>query len=150
MFSSADQSADAGIAFAEAILRQEHLCDALETLADSLPERVDTYTAMRLAGSLVPTLKRCQRLEEQVVFPLLLEQAPARSSMIDRLRAEHLEDEDQAMMLAPAIRAFAQQPAREDAGRLGFALRGLFQPLRRHAAFDRDVLLPLYRRALIG
>tara|TARA_B100001179_G_scaffold81618_1_gene57636 strand:- start:622 stop:1083 length:462 start_codon:yes stop_codon:yes gene_type:complete len=149
IFPSVPPAADDGLDFDAAITRQEQLCDALEALADSLPERIDTYAAMQLAGRIVPTLKRCQRLEERVIFPMILERAHAPVQMIDRLRTEHMEDEDQAIQLTAAIRAYAQYPHREDAGSLGYALRGLFQPLRRHTAFDRDILLPMYRRALL-
>ena len=132
------------------ILLQEQLCDALESLADSLPGQVNTYAAAQLAEQLLPTLWQCQNLEEGTVFPLLLETDCASIQTIDRLRAEHLEDEDHAGILSDAVMAFARNPRRSDADRLGYSLRGLFQPLRRHAAFDRSVILPMYRSALRG
>ena len=72
IFPSVPPAADDGLDFDAAITRQEQLCDALEALADSLPERIDTYAAMQLAGRIVPTLKRCQRLEERVISRHLL------------------------------------------------------------------------------
>ena len=35
---------------------------------------------------------------------------------------------------------------RKDVEEFGYLLRGLFVALRRHLAFDRDYVLPLYRR----
>ena len=135
-------------AFGAGLAQQEILCSALEDLADTLPRQLDTYAAVRLAGRLVPTLTQCQSLEEREVFPLLRQTSDTSAQMLDRLHAEHIEDEDHAAMLADAINGFAHDPAQNDAEALGFFLRGLFQPLRRHVAFDREVILPMYRHAL--
>ena len=120
----------------------------IRDLADTLPRQLDTYVAVRLAGRLVPTLTQCQSLEEREVFPLLRETSDTSAQMLDRLHAEHIEDEDHAAMLADAINRFAYDAAQNDAEALGYFLRGLFQPLRRHVAFDREVILPMYRHAL--
>lgn len=133
---------------AAAILRLEQVCEDLERLADTLPGQVDTYAAVCLAERLLPTLRECQCLEETEVFPLLLKTHGAAPQMIARLHAEHVEDEDHAAMVEDAIIAFVRDPKRGGADKLGYALRGLFQPLRRHVAFDRGVILPSYRAAL--
>ena len=134
--------------FEVAISRQEQLCNALEDLADRLPSQINSYAAAKLADSLLPTLRHCHHLEEQAIFPLLLNAACTAPDTIDRLRAEHLEDEDHAEILSEAIISFAKNPIPGDAERLGYYLRGLFQPLRRHTAFDRGVLLPACRDAI--
>lgn len=136
--------------FERMILRQDRLCLQLEALADALPDRIDTLAAMDLGESLHPVLRRCQQIEEFWVFPAILSADATLGPMVARLRAEHLEDSDHALLLSEALGQFVRDPRRRDAERLGYVLRCLFQPLRRHSAFDRDVVLPLYRRTLTG
>lgn len=126
--------------------RQFEMCRALETLADSLPSRVDTRVAAILVGKLRPTLRQCHRVEETIVFPVLLISGSQISPILDRLRGEHLEDEDHASDVRDAVTAFVTCQSRMDAGEVGYMLRCLFVSLRRHLAFDRDHMLPLYRR----
>lgn len=133
--------------FERLISRQERVCHDLETLADHLPNRIDTLAAKTLADALYPTLRVCQDLEEAYVFPMILKWDAAIGPTVARLRAEHVEDEDHAAMVADAVTRFVRSPCHADADRLGYLIRGLFQPLMRHSAFDRDVILPLYRRA---
>lgn len=129
------------------ISKQDRVCYKLELLADQLPDRVDTLAAQMLANALYPTLRACQGLEETYVFPAILKQDAAIGPTVARLRAEHVEDEDHAVMVAEGVMRFIRSPRRSEADRLGYLIRGLFQPLMRHSAFDRDVILPLYRRA---
>lgn len=134
--------------FGRLIAEQERICHGLEALADTLPHRIDTLAAATLADDLYPTLRACQDHEEARVFPAILDRDAGLAVTVERLRAEHLEDEDLAVMVAEGVQRLVRDPRRTDAGHLGFLMRGLFQPLRRHAAFDRDVILPLYRAAL--
>ncbi|WBU58749.1 hemerythrin domain-containing protein [Paracoccus sediminicola] len=129
------------------ILRQEQVCFDLEMLADQLPYRVDTLAAKKLADTLHPTLRACQDLEEAHVFPAILRQNVAIGPTVARLRAEHAEDEDHAVMVAESVMRFIRSDCRSDADGLGYLIRGLFQPLLRHSAFDRTVILPLYLQA---
>ncbi|WP_366140037.1 hemerythrin domain-containing protein [uncultured Jannaschia sp.] len=129
---------------------QEQVCHELEALADTLPDRIDTLAATVLAEELYPTLRACQDLEEARIFPAILASGAGLEVTIARLRAEHIEDEDHAVMVAESVMRFVRDPRRADADRLGFLMRGLFQPLRRHSAFDRDIVLPLYRRLESG
>ena len=133
--------------FDDCLTRQFKLCQALETVADSLPSRVDTRAATILADRLHPTLRQCHRMEETIIFPVLLISAPQMRLMLDRLRKEHFEDEDHACDVQDAVMAFVTNQTRADAEEIGYMLRCLFVSLRRHLAFDRDYVLPLYRRA---
>ncbi len=128
------------------LARQFALCAALETLADDLPSRIDTQAAMILADRLEPVLRQCHRLEETLVFPVLLIAGPQMRPIIDRLRQEHIEDEDHACDVREAITAFVARQVRSNDHEIGYMLRCLFVSLRRHLAFDRDHVLPLYRR----
>lgn len=132
--------------FADGIAEQLELCGALEALADSLPLRMDTYAAMTLLEQLQATLHRCQRFEEAMVFPSLAARRPELAPTFDRLRAEHLEDQDQASDLRDAVEGFLARREPPKAEEIGYMLRGLFTSLRRHLAFDHDVILPLCRR----
>lgn len=134
--------------FDACIARQLNLCLALEALADTLPSRVDTRSAMILVDRLHPTLRRCHLLEEARVFPVLTASHCDISPILERLHTEHFEDEDHAADLREAIEEFVSRRARADAREISYMLRCLFTSLRRHLAFDRDYVLPLYRRAL--
>ena len=134
--------------FEALISRQERMCRDLESLADDLPDRIDTLAAKMLADALHPTLRACQDLEETHVFPAILTWQASIGPTLDRLRAEHVEDEDHAAIVAEAIMRFVRSRRHAEADQLGYLLRGLFRPLMRHSAFDRDVILPLYRQAL--
>jgi len=132
--------------FETCLARQVELCCALETLADALPSRVDTRAAVLLADAVYETLHHCHQIEESLIFPTLLTAHPDMLSTITRLRTEHVEDEEQASEVKDAIMSFVILQKRKDVEEFGYLLRGLFVALRRHLAFDRDYMLPLYRR----
>lgn len=132
--------------FDNCLVAQFALCNALETLADSLPARVDTRAAVLLADRLHPTLRQCHRIEETTIFPVLRIAGAHLYPIVDRLRTEHFEDEDHACDVRDAIRSLAAVQTRGDAEEVGYMLRCLFVSLRRHLAFDRDYILPLYLR----
>ena len=48
------------------------MCDALESIADGLPDQLDIQTCLTLSRCLLPTVKKAQQLEEKELFPLLL------------------------------------------------------------------------------
>lgn len=138
---------DGPSAFDSCLMEQLDLCQRLEDLADALPSKVDTLSATLLANRLRSTLRRCHRLEETVVFPILMTTEMDVHPIFDRLRKEHQEDEDHACDVQDAIRVFVSASDRESAEKLGYMLRCLFVSLRRHLAFDRDYVLPLFKRA---
>ena len=128
------------------IHRQERLCCGLEDLADSLP-RPDTQAALSMTSRLQPALRRAHWLEEGLVFPALAATRADLAPTLDRLRGEHREDEHHAADLHEAMAGFvarsASRRAEAQAEEIGYMLRGLFVGLRRHAAFERDCLLPI-------
>lgn len=132
------------------LAEQDMLCRDLEALADSLPERFNTLSAVLLVGRLRALLQQAHDLEETRVFPILAA-APASlrgdlRPILRRLRAEHTENEDYVADLEDSLSGFWTQPiTRSDAERLGYLLRGLFVSLRRHVAQDRDWVRPLLR-----
>lgn len=125
--------------------RQLALCAELEGIADSLPDRVDTQRCLHLARALCPIVMEAQALEERVLFsrfgdlePFL----PDLAASIERLRWEHFED----LCFGEEIRDALYDLGRGEAGiggdTLGYMLRGFFEGLRRHVAFEREVLVP--------
>lgn len=119
------------------------LCDQLETIADSLPSRVDRLLCLRVASQLVPWLRQCQVYEEEVVFPAFLKAGPdSRAESIRRLEAEHVQDECAAQDLTDILLSIGHGAAIANPEALGFMLRALFEALRRHVAFEREHLLP--------
>lgn len=132
--------------FETCIDRQLDLCRALESLADDLPALADTHAAGLLLEKLKVTLAQCHGFEETQVFPALTAAVPDIGATLERLRTEHLEDEDLAAELGDALESYRTARSARAADELGYMLRGLFTALRRHLAFDRERIAPLYRR----
>ena len=117
------------------------LCAALETIADDLPSRVDRLQCLVVASSLVPLLRECHRFEEESVFPALSGK-PGGEAVVSRLKVEHVEDDCAAADVSEALLACGHGQEIENPEAFGYMLRALFEPLRRHIAFERDHILP--------
>lgn len=122
---------------------QLSLCDALEEIADSLPASVNRQKCIYAAKALGPAIKSQHVCEETVLFPWLFSQPNAEKALeetIARLKYEHFEDECFAEELTDALlRLGAGDAVNMEA--VGYMLRGFFEGLRRHIAFERDHLL---------
>ena len=133
------------------MLRASHdlklsMCDALEAIADGLPDQLDVQTCLTLSRCLLPTLKKAQLLEEEELFPLLLRLTgnhPALAASVDRLHKEHCEDEGFAEEIAHLLQECAGEGRANNAEVAGYMLRGFFSCVRRHVAFERECLLAL-------
>jgi len=141
---------------AVAILLRHHqshlaLCDQLEEIADSLPDNVDVADCRRAIRDLSVRVRLHHRFEEREFFPLLRVRAAADESLqrsLDRLEDEHRTDEgyaDEILDLLSAISSGSYKGSPEVAG---YMLRGMFESLRRHIAFENDHILPRARRLL--
>lgn len=122
------------------------LCAALEDLADRLPYGVGDDHCLTLAKSLLPILKRAQELEEQQIFPHLRQCYQSDETLpptLARLEGEHCEDEAFAEELSEHLIAFVQDRKSGNPDLIAYMLRGFFESLRRHIAFEREHLLPL-------
>jgi len=117
------------------------LCDMLEDIADALPSRVDRLQCLKVASSLVPLLRECHRFEEEIVFPALA-RLPGRETVVARLKTEHVEDDCAAEELSEALLAHGHGEPIENPEAFGYMLRALFGSMRRHIAFERELLLP--------
>ncbi|MER8375683.1 hemerythrin domain-containing protein [Mesorhizobium sp. M1396] len=121
------------------------LCDALERIADALPS-VDRLKCLGTANAIVPLLRDIHRYEETVIFPAYEEAvvgSNANLASTRRLRAEHVEDECFADEVTEILLAIGHGETVENPEAIGFMLRGLFENLRRHIAFEREHVLPM-------
>lgn len=121
------------------------LCAALETIADALPDDVCRLECLRIASVLVPMLRGAHSYEDDVVFPAFAA-APGggdTDATLHRLRVEHVEDESFADEVTEVLLAVGHGKPIENPEAFGFMLRGLFETLRRHIAFEREHVLPV-------
>ena len=132
-----------------AVMKRAHheklrLCEALEEIADSLPGQVDRLKCIGIASALVPLLRSIHQYEEEIVYPAYEAAVGAGAGQTSsRLRAEHLEDECFADEVTEVLMAIGHGEAIENAEAVGFMLRGLFETMRRHIAFESEHILPL-------
>lgn len=125
------------------------LCRQLEAIADSLPGDIDPVACMKAAQALIPVLREAHRFEEAVVFPayddLLSDHAAPTST--SRLRTEHIEDECFAADLTEILLKLGHGEQITNAETFGFMLRGFFDGVRRHIAFENEHITPVIRAA---
>jgi hypothetical protein len=132
-----------------AVMKRAHLeklrlCDALERIADTLP-RVDCLACLTVANAIVPLLRDIHRYEETMIFPAYEAASTggdANLASTRRLRAEHVEDECFAGEVTEILLRIGHGGRVENAEAIGFMLRGFFESLRRHIAFEREHVLP--------
>jgi len=142
-------SASVAATFQAYLLEKDRFCDRLETVADLLPDGVDPRDCLLLAQNIVPLVKRAHHFEEDTVFPMLLADGNVPVELkdsLDRLKFEHLGDEEFANDLCLSLREFATNRPQANVESLAWMLRGFFEGLRRHVAFERVHLLPLIER----
>ena len=117
------------------------ICDDLEEIANSLPARYDRLKCLQIANALVPLMRRSHRYEEDFVFPAYAALPHTEASM-RRLLAEHIEDECFADEVTEALLTIGHGAAVDNPAAVGFMLRGFFELVRRHIAFEREHVLP--------
>ncbi|MHB2264543.1 hemerythrin domain-containing protein [Aliihoeflea sp. PC F10.4] len=130
--------------------RQIALCAELEEIADSLPSRADPQRCLHLARAVRAIIMEAHELEERALFPRLSTLAFERvaiAASIDRLRWEHCQDECYGEEVCDALYDLARGDPKVGGDTLGYMLRGFFEGMRRHIAFEREVLFPLLSTA---
>ncbi len=123
---------------------QLRLCDALEEIADSLPAAVNRQKCIYAAKVLGPLIHGLHRYEEQVLFPHLAARAASDGALgqtLNRLKFEHCEDECFAEELVDILLKLGSGAPDVNAEAAGYMLRGFFETIRRHIAFEREHLL---------
>lgn len=119
------------------------LCDTLEEIADSLPANIDAEKCLDAAKSLNPLIKGVHSYEETVLFPWLESTTaiqPALRETLHRLKFEHCEDACFAEELTDTLMRLGRRE-RVNMEATGYMLRGFFESLRRHIAFEREHIL---------
>ena len=131
----------------------EHLalCDKLEEIADSLPNSIDKNTCTCAAFALRHRVGVHHAMEEEALFPLLHARAGndiAFMRTLQRLQDEHRTDEGYCDEVLELLTALSTGSLPENVEAAGYLLRGLFECMRRHIAFEEDHLLPKAREVL--
>ncbi|MCP4072347.1 MAG: hemerythrin domain-containing protein [Hyphomicrobiales bacterium] len=125
---------------------QLELCRKLEEFADNLPNDVDAQNCLTLARIISPILRQAHEFEESTLFPELKKNFSEDAQLmatLERLRFEHWEDESFADELRESMVNFAGEFDSELVNSLSYMLRGFFEGVRRHAAFEREHILPI-------
>lgn len=125
------------------------LCARLEAIADDLPAHVDRLECLGIASSLVPLLRECHVFEEETVFRSFAK-SERNAATVARLKAEHVQDDCTAQELTEVLLAIGHGRGIENPEALGYMLRGFFDAMRRHIAFERDHLLPALDRDVVS
>ncbi len=118
----------------------------LESIADSLPEDTDSQVILSLSRKIFPTVKTAHEFEEQRLFTLLehkLGNGEELSRNLERLQFEHLEDESYAEEVADSLMGYVTDPKSQNPDALSYMLRGFFEGVRRHIAFEAEHILPM-------
>jgi hemerythrin-like domain-containing protein len=129
--------------------KQLDLCRQLEEIADELPQKNDRQRILVVARSIFPTVKKAHRFEENRIFPHIEIKAEKQDSLkfsLERLQYEHWEDESFAEELSDGLIRFVADCEEPSTNTLAYMLRGFFEGLRRHIAFEAEHIMPLLRR----
>ncbi len=119
------------------------LCRELEEIADSLPASINRQKCIYAAKALGPLIKGIHHYEETVLFPQLQANPDATEALgptLERLKFEHCEDECFAEELTDALLKLGSGDW-VNMEAVGYMLRGFFEGIRRHIAFEREHLL---------
>ena len=136
----------------EAHREQLRICDMLEEIADSLPLQIDRLKCFCAAGKLRTSVVIHQLDEDLGLFPTLRRRSnldPGVRSSLERLEAEHIDDEGFAAEVVDALEDLARGRAVSSVETLAYMLRGFFEGHRRHIAFENEIILPLARKILV-
>ncbi|WP_424983426.1 hemerythrin domain-containing protein [Maritalea sp. S77] len=133
--------------------QMESLCSRLELIADLLPDQADPTLCKFTSDSMMSTLSDAQSFEENELFPMLevlghLE--PEMDRLVEQLRDEHYEDLCFAEEVRDNLASMIQGEPTQTANATGYMLRGFFEKLRRHMAYERHLTAPLRQKKAPG
>jgi hemerythrin-like domain-containing protein len=137
------------IAHAHAV--QVQMCDAMERIADGLPDDVDRRLCAQVASCLQFDLPLHHQDEETALFPILRMRALPEDGLeviLDRLASEHTSDTDFASEIAEALELLVNGDRIGNANTVGYMLRGFFERYRRHVHWENTLIMPVARLRL--
>ncbi len=125
--------------------QQLMLCDLLEAIADSLPDRLNHENCRRAAALVGPLLRLAHEAEETLLFPRILAAHAQGRAVIEQLRLEHLEDECFGEEVQFELNQLGCRQPVLAPETTGYMLRGFFECLRARVRHERELLdkLPL-------
>ena len=127
---------------------QKDLCARLENVADHLPNNIDRQECLVLARNVYRVIREAHRFEEVELFPYLQSQTKTAIGELERLRFEHWEDEAYAEEISDILNSIGREGKTSDAEKISWMLRGFFDGVRRHIAFEAEHLIPLLQSHL--
>jgi hemerythrin-like domain-containing protein len=125
---------------------QLRLCNELEDIADSLPSTVNRQKCIYAAKALGPLIRGVHHFEDNILFPSFearMLASPDFAKTLARLKFEHFEDECFADELAERLLMLGIGRGEINMEATGYMLRGFFESVRRHIAFERDYFATL-------
>ncbi len=128
----------------KAVDEQLSICRSLEDIADSLPANINRQKCIHAARAIGPLIKNIHHFEEHVLFPQIAAKFPENSDCaktIERLKFEHFSDECFAEELIERLLQLGADTAEINMEATGYMLRGFFEGIKRHIAFEREHLL---------
>ena len=130
-----------------------HVCEQLEGVADSLPDKVDRCKCASLAYRVPSLLSICGDIHEFVISPMLLQQSPhigLSKETVSRLTDERRMDQGYALEVSELLDQLACVKPLRNIEASAYMLRGFFESVKRSSAFDLECVVPLVRRHIDG
>jgi hemerythrin-like domain-containing protein len=125
------------------------LSELLEDIADSLPHKVDANQILISSAILRHRTDLQYALRKEGLFPLLRRRGDAAlAEACDRLEREYAEDKDYAHEILEVLEDVSWVTGSANADSVGYMLRGYFASLRRHVAWESEILLPAVKSLL--
>lgn len=124
---------------------QSEICDALELIADQLPQ-LDAHYVICVARALPKIVRRAQQFEENTIFPILENNHELNlggAQTLSRLKFEHFEDSCLADEVSESMFDFIKSKDLLAPEALGYLLRSFFISLRRHLREERELISKL-------
>jgi hemerythrin-like domain-containing protein len=127
------------------------ICDAMERIADGLPDEVDAKLCAQVASFLKYDIALHHHDEDMGLFPLLRARAAMADGfdgIVERLSAEHQSDTDFAGEIAESLELLGRGGPVGNPDMMGYMLRGFFERYRRHVQWEDALVMPLARLRL--
>ncbi|MFW6024403.1 MAG: hypothetical protein ACOC8P_02165 [Dichotomicrobium sp.] len=143
--------ADPLLVIMKGLRSQEHLCDCLEQIADSLPDNIDPSLVAATLHLMEHDLALCILDDEDGLFPLLESHSVPGDNVAELLldlRRGNAMDECYAAEVVEELQNLARDPKPDRPDALGYLLRAFFETRRRHIAWEKAVVMPLARERL--